>query len=723
LVSKDTASKGLVRIASIFLIASISFTAVAFSASASWADDVGRNRLANEKSPYLLKHATNPVDWYPWGEEAFERARKGGKPIFLSIGYLTCHWCSVMEEESFSDPEVAALMNEAFVSIKVDREERPDIDGVYMRFCLMVSENCGWPLTILMTPEKKPFFVGTYLPKETRFGRMGLMELIPRVKALWQDEREKITQSAELITGKLAEASISAPGEGLDASVLVAAYDTLAGSFDPENGGFGRGNKFPTPTRLFFLLRYWKRTGDEAALDMVVKTLTAMRQGGIYDHLGFGFHRYATDSRWLVPHFEKMLYDQALIAMVYTEAYQATGREEFARTAKEVFTYVLRDMASPEGGFHSAQGADSDGEEGKFYLWREEEVREVLGKEEAERAIKAFNIEPGGNFVDILTGKKTGENVLHVNGTVDTEGLEGIRKRLYEVREGRVHPEKDDKVLTSWNGLMVAALARAARVLEEPGYARAAQRAADFVLREMKDGRGRLLHRWRGGPAAITANAEDYAFLIWGLIELYQWGYEERYLEEAMGLTGEFVKYYWDDEGGGFYFTPTYGERILVRLKEVKDDPVPSANSAAMLDLLRLSRLTGRPEFEKRAAELSEAFSGEVREHPSSYAMHLCAFDLSMGPSFEVVIVGRRGAEDTGEMLRALGRAYLPSAVVLFRPAGEEAAAIIRLAPFVKDMSVRKKRATAYVCTNFLCREPTNSVDEMLKALGVRAGP
>jgi uncharacterized protein YyaL (SSP411 family) len=711
------APKGLLRVISILLFAAL------FSGGASWAQEAGRNRLIDEKSPYLLKHSANPVDWYPWGEEAFERARKEGKPIFLSIGYLTCHWCSVMEEESFSDPEVAALMNGTFVSIKVDREERPEIDGVYMRFCLMVSENCGWPLTILMTPEKKPFFVGTYLPKETRFGRMGLVELIPKVKALWEEDRERITQSADMITGKLTEASTHAPGEGLDASVLAAAYDTLAGSFDPENGGFGRGTKFPTPTRLFFLLRYWKRTGSEAALNMAVKTLIEMRRGGIYDHLGFGFHRYATDSRWLVPHFEKMLYDQALLAMAYTEAYQATGREEFARTAREVFTYALRDLTSPEGGFYSAQGADSEGEEGKFYLWREEEIREALGEEEAERAIKAFRIEPEGNFIDMLTGKKTGGNILHMEDAFETEGIEAIRKRLYEAREGRVHPEKDDKVLASWNGLMVAALARAARALEEPEYARAAERAAGFVLQEMKDGEGRLLHRWSRDHAAVTANADDYAFLIWGLIELYQWGHEDRHLGEALGLTEDFVKYYWDEEGGGFFYTPSYGEQVLLRLKEINDAPVPSANSAAMLNLLRLSRLTGRPEFDKRAARLAEAFSGSVREHPASYGMLLSAFDLSLGPSFEVVIVGRREAEDTREMLDALGRSYLPNAVVLFRPADEEAPAIIRHAPFVKDMSMRGGKATAYVCTNFVCRRPTNSVDEMLRALGAGAGP
>ena len=475
-----------------------------------------KNRLQFEKSPYLLQHADNPIDWYPWGDEAFEKAQKEDKPIFLSIGYSTCHWCHVMEHESFEDPEVARLMNEIFVSIKVDREERPDIDKTYMTVSQMLTGSGGWPLNIIMTPDKKPFFAGTYFPKESRFGRVGMLDLVPRIQEIWLNEHQKALDTADQVVAALQKMSqqtvtqlkYSDEEEGtLGKAILDAAYKQLADLFDEVHGGFGSAPKFPTPHTLLFLLRYWKRHDDEQALKMVERTLQAMRLGGVYDHIGFGFHRYSTDSKWLLPHFEKMLYDQALLAMAYTEAYQVTQKEEYARTAQEIFTYVLRDMTAPSGGFYSAEDADSEGVEGKFYVWSQEEIRHILDEEEAEFVMRVFNFEKGGNFKEQATGLKTGENIVHLQkpladlaaGFKVTEQelrhrIENIRQKLFDIREQRVHPHKDDKILTDWNGLMIAALAKGAQVFDEPRYAQAAERAARFILDEAHDENGRLLH-------------------------------------------------------------------------------------------------------------------------------------------------------------------------------------------------------------------------------------
>ena len=557
------------------------------------------NRLQHEKSPYLLQHANNPVDWYPWGEEAFEKARKEDKPILLSIGYSTCHWCHVMEYESFEDEEVAALMNETFVSIKVDREERPDIDNIYMTVCQLLSQGgCGWPLNVFMTPDKKPFYAATYVPKNSRYGRLGMMELIPRIAEVWKNNREEILKSAESTTQSLTLATdptrIQA-GEELDSKTLKKTYEQLESRYDPAHGGFGNRPKFPTPHNLLFLLRYGQRTGNQKAIDMVSKTLESMSNGGIFDHIGFGFHRYSTDSEWLVPHFEKMLYDQALLALAYTEAYQLTKNKGFKQTAEQIFTYVLRDMTSPDGGFYSAEDADSEGEEGKFYLWSQQEIIEILGKKEAELVINIYNTEPGGNFTDEVSGEKPGTNILHLNKNPDQAAMAlGIsrdeldsrinesRQKLFDVREKRIHPSKDDKIITDWNGLMIAAFAKAGRVFENKKYTDAAEKAADFINSKLtKD--GRLLHRYRGGDAAILANIDDYAFFIWGLLELYESTFNIVYLKEAISLTDQMIKYFWDDTNYGFFFTPSDGEKLLVKQKEIYDGAVPSGNAVAMI--------------------------------------------------------------------------------------------------------------------------------------------
>lgn len=689
------------------------------------------NRLIAEKSPYLLQHAYNPVDWYPWGEEAFKCAQREDKPIFLSIGYSTCHWCHVMEEESFEDPETARLMNEAFVCIKVDREERPDIDSIYMAACQMMTGAGGWPLTIIMTPDKRPFFTATYIPRETRFGRTGMRELIPAIKALWEGRRDDLLASAEQVTAVLEQASYESPGKDLGESALTMTYEQLSRSFDERHGGFGTAPKFPTPHTLLFLLRYWRRTGTERALQMVGRTLEAMRQGGIYDHIGFGFHRYATDPQWLVPHFEKMLYDQALLAMAYTEAYQATGGNEgYAQTAREIITYVLRDMTGPGGGFYSAEDADSEGEEGKFYLWKEEEISQVLSAQEAELVTTVFNIEKGGNFHGEASRRKAGGHIIYLKRPLSEIASElkislemlhnrlgEARRKLFNVRDKRVHPHKDDKILTDWNGLMIAALAKAGQVLEEPRYVEAALRAAGFIMTEMCDEHGRLYHRYRDGEAAVPAFLDDYAFLIWGLLELYEATFEIIHLQRALDLTTVLLTHFWDRETGGFFLTVDDAEVVLVRKKEGYDGAIPSGNSATVLNLLRLARLTGNPDYEAKAAQLIRSFSRMVDAAPTGFTQMMVALDFALGPSYEVVITGNPHAEDTETLLNALRRTFVPNKVVLFLPAGEVSPEITRIAPFTKGMTAEAGRATAYVCQNYRCELPTTESHQMLALL------
>jgi uncharacterized protein YyaL (SSP411 family) len=625
------------------------------------------------------------VDWYPWGPEAFEKARKEDKPVFLSIGYSTCHWCHVMEHESFEDPEVAKLMNEVFVSVKVDREERPDLDNIYMAVSQMMTGGGGWPLTVIMTPDKKPFFAGTYFPKESRYGRIGMLDLVPRIKEVWMTKRDEVLQSANQITAALQQISGGAPGEELGEPTLRTAYEQLSQRFDAQYGGFGSAPKFPTPHNLLFLLRSWKRTGNEKALQMVEKTLEGLRRGGIYDHVGFGFHRYSTDQLWLVPHFEKMLYDQSLLAMAYTEAYQATGKAEYAQTAREIFTYVLRDMRAPTGGYYSAEDAQSEGEEGKFYLWTEEEIRQVLPAKEAELVIAVFGVEKGGNFHDEASGKRMGTNILHLKrelrevalGLKIPEGqlskrLENARGKLFAAREKRIRPHKDDKILTDWNGLMIAALAKGARALDEPHYAEAAEGALKFILETMRNPDGRLLHRYRDGEATLPGYVDDYAFLIWGTLELYETTFEVRHLQTALELNNDLLNHFWDDKAGAFYFTADDAEKLLVRQKDIYDGAIPSGNSVAALNLLRLGRITANPSFEESAVMIGRAFSQGVRQSPAGYTQLMLSVDFGVGPSYEVVIAGKAGAEDTETMVRTLRTHFVPNKVVLFRPGQEE---------------------------------------------------
>ncbi len=688
------------------------------------------NRLIFEKSPYLLQHASNPVDWYPWGEAAFEKARAEDKPIFLSIGYSTCHWCHVMERESFRDAEVAALMNDLFVNIKVDREERPDIDHLFMSASIATRGSGGWPQTVLMTAGMQPFFLASYLPRESRPGRLGLMQLIEQTREYWHENRDGLTALADEIGSKLRDFAANPPGRALDADTLTAAFNQLSDRFDPEYGGLEREQKFPMTHHLSFLLRYWKRSGDAHALVMVEQTLNAMSNGGIYDHIGGGFHRYAIDREWKVPHFEKMLYDQAMLAITYLEAYQATHKDDYATIAREILDYVLRDLTSPEGGFYSARDADSPGGEGATYLWTLDEIAAILGDERGRVFAQAYNFEEGGNYFDQATGEKTGYNIprpvknkkklaseLGLTSAELQDQLEDARKRLFEVRQEREQPALDDKILTDWNGLMIAAFAKGGRALDEPIYSKAAAKAAAFISTRLHDATGRLLHRYRGGDAAIAAQLDDYAYLVWGLIELYEANFDVQTLEAAIRVNQQMIDRFWDPVDGGFYLTADDRSELPLRLKEPRDGARPAGNSVAASNLLRIGRITGDEELEKKAESLFKTFEKKVRAAPSGFTQLLIALDFAVGPAYEVVIAGRPGAEDTQRMLDLLRRSFTPNAIVLFRPAGPNTPPISRIAEFTQPQIALDGRATAYVCKNYVCNAPTADARVMLDLL------
>ena len=689
-----------------------------------------QNRLAFEKSPYLRQHAENPVDWYPWGPEAFTRATRENKPVFLSIGYSTCHWCHVMARESFEDPLVARLMNAAFVSIKVDREERPDIDLFYMAVCQSMTGSGGWPLSIIMTPDKLPFFAATYIPREARFGRPGMVDLVPRIQEIWNTRQKEVRDSAQEITAALRKVSQPLPGSLEPGEPLLhLAFQELGRRFDPEYGGFGQAPKFPTAHNLLFLLRYWKRTGDGKALEMVEKTLQKMRSGGLYDQIGSGFHRYSTDRFWRVPHFEKMLYDQAQLVAAYLETYQATRKPDYAATARAILEYVLREMTAPGGGFYCAEDADSEGQEGKFYLWSTDELKQVLSPEELDLFLKTFDIAENGNFGQDTAQEKTVSNILYLSQTLEesaaargmplhelSQRIDLINSKLLARRNQRVRPLKDDKILTDWNGLMVAALAEGARVLNEPKYAAAAQSALNFILENMLDREGRLFHRYRDSESAVPAHLDDYAFLIYGLVELYETTFNIAYLKQGLLFNQVLLEHFWDDHHGGFYFTADDTEQLPVRQKEIYDGAIPSGNSVAMLNLLRLGRITGNPELEKRAAQIGRAFPA-ILDSPSAYTQLMVAIDFAVGPCFEVVIAGASNAADTQEMLKAMERDFIPNKVVLLVPSEAESPEIALLAPYTRQQKSLDNRATAYVCRDFSCRQPTTDIRTMLQYL------
>jgi uncharacterized protein YyaL (SSP411 family) len=682
------------------------------------------NHLIREKSPYLLQHAENPVDWYPWGEAAFQKAREEDKPIFLSIGYATCHWCHVMAHESFEDEEVAAVLNQHFVSIKVDREERPDVDQVYMSVCQALTGHGGWPLSIFMTPGGEPFFAGTYFPKTGRMGMTGFTELLQRVAGLWRTDREKIlTGSGEIRQALRKEVHPEFAETPLDLGVLKKGYAQFERTHDERWGGFGSAPKFPTPHHLTFLLRWFRRSGDPQARKMAERTLEAMRHGGIFDQLGLGFHRYSVDEKWLIPHFEKMLYDQALLAIAYTEAYLAFGKEEYGKVTREIFTYILRDMTSPEGGFYSAEDADSEGHEGRFYVWRLEEIKRHLGREEGELFCRFYGVGPEGNFEE-------GASVLHIPRPVDYFAagekmdpkelgkiLERGREKLFQVREKRIHPLKDDKILTSWNGLMIAALAKGYQALRDPLFSDAACRAADFILGRMRTPQGRLYRRWRDGEVAILGFLEDYAFLVWGLIELYEATFRVRYLEEAIHLNQMMIELFGDKERAGFYFSGKDNELLITRSKELYDGATPSGNSVAALNLLRLARMTGKIDLEKEVEGLLRGFSSTVAEAPMAFTQFLNFLDFYLGPSQEIVLVGDPNGETTRAMTAAIQQRFHPNKIFLFRAEDDTEKKLADLCPFVEGMKSIGRKATVYLCEGYSCKTPLTDLAALRGAL------
>ena len=700
-----------------------------------------QNKLVKEKSPYLQQHAYNPVDWYPWGEEAFNKAETENKPIFLSIGYSTCHWCHVMAHESFEDPNVGKLINEVFVPIKVDREERPEIDNIYMGVCQMMTGSGGWPLTIILTPDKKPFFAGTYFPKESQYGRIGLKEIIKNVQLLWNENPQEAIRSADKVVAVLKQVSENVPGGLLSEEVLEETYQALEESFDYEYGGFGMIQKFPSPTNLFFLLRYWKRTLNPNSLNMVITTLNNMYYGGIHDHIGFGFHRYTIEPRWHVPHFEKMLYDQALISMAYLEAFQATGNLTYQNIAEEVFEYVIRDMQSPQGGFYSAEDADSEGVEGKFYLWRKNDIDRLLG-EDAPLICELFNISEEGNFEEESSGKKNGKNILYLenslNDFANAKGLEisdllkivgQSREKLFNHRKNRIHPQKDDKILTDWNGLMIAALAKGFKVVGDKKYLESAKKAADFILNNLYQN-GRLMHRYKDGESIIDGNLDDYAFLIWGLMELYSATFEIEYLKYAFSLNETLVNHFLDDKSGGFYFTSDNAEEIILRKKESYDSAIPSGNSVQMMNLLKIAHLSEDESLKEIALGIEHNFDQKIRRSPLAHTNMINAIDFRLGPSYNVVMVcsDENQSLKMHEKLRSnLSLRYIPNLTILdisqFERKEEHSEDNIDLKlPFKISEAMKAKKplenkCTFYVCSDKDCKPPLTEIKELLKVI------
>ncbi|HEV8316144.1 MAG TPA: thioredoxin domain-containing protein [Vicinamibacterales bacterium] len=698
------------------------------------------NRLASEQSPYLLQHKDNPVDWFPWGAEAFETSRREDKPIFLSIGYSTCHWCHVMEHESFESPEIADVLNRYFVAIKVDREERPDVDRVYMTFVQATTGSGGWPMSVWLTPSLEPFYGGTYFPPTSRWGRAGFAEVLAEIARVWREERGKVMQSAATIVSRLRDvgdraSSVEVPGtSALDRSVRQ-----LAASFDRRRGGFGDAPKFPRPSELLFLMREHARVGSEEPREMALVTLRAMALGGMRDHIGGGFHRYSVDGDWRVPHFEKMLYDQAQLALAYLEAAQLTGDSFYAEVAADTLAYVRRDMTDEAGGFYSAEDADSippeqaddpgaHKMEGAFYIWRDAEIQEVLG-DDADVFRQRFGILPDGNAPFDPQGEFTHKNLLYTARAVedvarntgrsvaDVQGaLSRARRTLADVRSRRPRPHLDDKVLTAWNGLMIAAFARAARVLPDSApYLDAARRAADFIRTTIwRD--GVLLRRYRRGAAAIEGYAEDYAYLIFGLLELFEADADPRWLEWALELQRRQDEMFWDESEGGWFSTTGSDASVLLRLKEDYDGAEPAASSVAVLNLLAFSHLTGNESAARRIDRTLALFAVRMAEFGRAVPMMLAAFSTYHAGTPQVIIVGPTGRTDTRELQDAVRQVYTPTALALTLDPDRQAD-LARLLPWIGPMTMRDNRATAYVCRDFACQAPVTDPVALIEQL------
>ncbi len=680
------------------------------------------NRLIDETSPYLLQHAHNPVDWYPWGPEALERARSEDKPIFLSIGYSACHWCHVMERESFEDEAIAAVMNKYFVNIKVDREERPDLDDIYMLAVQAMTGSGGWPMSVFLTPDLEPFFGGTYFPPEERWGRRGWPEIVEYFGKLWKTDRDRILAQGKRLAQHIRREGRAKAVGGAPPDALARAHGVLAQDFDSTWGGFGGAPKFPHTTDLRVVLRHWGAGGDPAALSLVTTTLDRMAAGGVYDQLGGGFHRYSTDEKWLIPHFEKMLYDNALLVPVYLEAHLATGNEDYARVARECCEWALREMSTPEGGFASTQDADSEGVEGKFFAWTRDELLEVLGAERGAWAAAWWGVTAEGNFEDdksALWRHDPPEAVaeeLRVDVAELQAAMREARIELFAHRDRRVHPGTDDKVLASWNGLMVSALAQAYQVLGDERYLDSGRRAADYVLTGMRQEDGRLFATARHGRAHLNAYLDDYAFMIQGLIDLYESDFDPRWLREALRLNEVLKERFLDGEHGGYYTTGKDHEKLLARLKMPRDGALPSGNGVQALNLLRLAELSGEAEISKAAERTIRSVGGLIEQHPGGFGQMLLAIDfLAAGPR-EIVIAGEAAHPAVRRMLAVVRGRYLPQRVVALACSNADP----ELVPLLRERAPSKTGARAYVCRNFACKQPVDTAEELARQLDER---
>jgi uncharacterized protein YyaL (SSP411 family) len=663
------------------------------------------NRLAKETSPYLLQHAHNPVDWYPWGDEAFARARAEDRPVLLSVGYSACHWCHVMERESFESPDVAAVMNRHFVNVKVDREERPDVDQIYMEAVQSMTGHGGWPMTVFLTPEGVPFYGGTYFPPVDRHGLPGFPRLLEAIADAWRSRRAEVLESGQKLVGQLGHLGrLRSATTPLTDEVLYAAFQGISTQFDEEHGGLGGAPKFPQPMLWEFALRFWKRMGTPYARRMVHTTLVRMARGGIYDQLGGGFARYAVDAHWLVPHFEKMLYDNAQLASLYLHAWLAFGDAELRRIAEETLDYVLREMTDPLGGFYSAQDADSEGHEGKFFVWTPDEVRAVLGAD-ADVALAYWGVDRGANF--------EGKNILYVAGAPDPERIAGARRALFEAREQRVHPGRDDKVLAAWNGLMALAFAEAGRALGRDDYVRAAVRNVEFVLTGMRRD-GRLLRTWKGGEAKLRGYLEDHAMVAAALLAVWEATFDRRWLDAAREMADEMLRLFWDDAVEGFYDTGADHERLIVRPRNLFDNAVPCGSSVAIEVLLRLAVLTGESRYEEHALRALRPIADLMGRHPTGFGRFLSAHDFHLGPRVEVALVRPAAGDGLQHLVAETFGRYLPNRVVAGGVAGDAAAAAL---PLLAGREAIGGRATAYVCRNYACDLPVTDRDGLRRQL------
>lgn len=692
------------------------------------------NRLIHEKSPYLLQHAYNPVNWFPWRKEAFEKAREQGKAIFISIGYSTCHWCHVMAHESFEDREIGTLLNNYFVCIKVDREERPDIDRIYMAATQAMTGTGGWPMSLFLFPDGKPFFAGTYFPPEAKLGRPGFPDVIEAVQGAWTNDRQSLRQAAESVVSHLQDKASSNSEEAPEPEWMKRGFETLSSIYDQHYGGFGNNNKFPRPVIFDFFLRYYKRSGNDEALKMVEETITNMMRGGIYDHLGGGFHRYSVDVRWRVPHFEKMLYDQAQLIVSCLELYQITGNDEFASIAEETIEYVLRDMQNEGGGFFSAEDADSVNpyqpgkkSEGAYYLWKQDEIETLLGNEQADIFGFIFGIARDGNALDEHNGEFGDTNILYLakklNRAADrfNKSVSEIKtivaeskKSLFASRQKRLRPHRDEKIIAAWNGLMITALARGAVILNKPGYQRAAIRAADF-LKEKLVIDGRLRRRFRDGDVRFEGGLEDYAFFVQGLLALYSVSHEPKWLEQSIGLTEKQFELFADERGG--FFESVRSDDLPLRLKGEYDGAEPAGNSVAALNLIRLGRLIGNEQWVVQGYQAIRSFGSTLENYPGAMVLMYSALDLYFDKSRQIIVAGCMKEADTREMLQRINRSYLPNTTLLLADGEQNQKYLAKFHPVMENIGKLDNKATAYICENFVCQLPINNLHSLEESL------